>query len=400
MIAEATTTKVVIVGGGLQGCASAYFLRDCPGVEVTIVERTAIGAAASGKGGGFLAKNWGSGPTKALHEQSFELHSELANRLGVESYRRISTLEVTSELGLREWPPKPVATKPIKRSALHPKWLDASDTKSRLMDHDTAQVMPLELCEKLFAASGASLVASAARGLRVEDGRCVGVRTDDGLVPADQVVVAMGAWSVLLEDWLPGAAVPMEGVYSTSVVYDAVDDVRDEPFALFCAEDSNACHLECYPRPDGSIYLCGIGGSQHVYGPRLREGGDLQDASKMKANPGRVEAAHASFSKMAPAFADKTPRITQACMRPCAPDALPLLGKFDPALGLPDNLILATGHNCWGILWAPITGKLVADLILGNTPSVDLAPFSPGRFISRPPRRGRAMVNQPVGEQW
>ena len=64
-------------------------------------------------------------------------------------------------------------------------------------------------------------------------------------------------------------------------------EVAAEPCALFCAEDSNSCHLEVYPRVDGSVYLCGIGGSDHVRGARLREGGDLQDASLMKANPDR-----------------------------------------------------------------------------------------------------------------
>ena len=63
---------------------------------------------------------------------------------------------------------------------------------------------------------------------------------------------------------------------------------------------------------------------------RLREGGDIQDASCMVANPDRVKAAMRSFSAMAPSVADgKEPQLAQACMRPCAPDVsthcLPLL---------------------------------------------------------------------------
>ena len=60
--------KVVILGGGLQGCASAYYLKQRGFEDVTIVERTSVAAAASGKGGGFLARGWGSGPTRPLHE--------------------------------------------------------------------------------------------------------------------------------------------------------------------------------------------------------------------------------------------------------------------------------------------------------------------------------------------
>lgn len=90
----------------------------------------------------------------------------------------------------------------------------------------------------------------------------------------DKVVVAMGPWSCQLEDWLgDGTSVPMTGIKSTSIVYDhsaARQKVKAEPYALFCGEDGNGCHLEVYPRPDGSVYLCGIGGSDHVEGGLVR----------------------------------------------------------------------------------------------------------------------------------
>ena len=52
--------RVVIVGGGIIGVATAYYLlqRGDPDVHVTIIERNAIAGAASGKAGGFLARNW------------------------------------------------------------------------------------------------------------------------------------------------------------------------------------------------------------------------------------------------------------------------------------------------------------------------------------------------------
>ena len=90
--------KVVILGGGLQGCASAYYLKQRGFDDVTIVERTSVAAAASGKGGGFLARGWGSGPTRALHEVSFDLHADLAKKLNLKTYRKIKTLSVTGEL--------------------------------------------------------------------------------------------------------------------------------------------------------------------------------------------------------------------------------------------------------------------------------------------------------------
>ena len=49
------------------------------------------------------------------------------------------------------------------------------------------------------------------------------------------------------------------------------------------------------------------------------------------------------------------------------------------AAGAPD-LVLATGHAMKGLSLAPVTGRLVAELVAGETPSHDLGPFSPDRF--------------------
>ena len=58
------------------------------------------------------------------------------------------------------------------------------------------------------------------------------------------------------------------------------------------------------------------------------------------------------------------------------PDGLPVIGRA-PRHG---NVILATGHCMLGLSLAPGTGRLVAELAGGATPSLDLAPFAPSRF--------------------
>ena len=118
----------------------------------------------------------------------------------------------------------------------------------------------------------------------------------------------------------------------------------------------------------------------------------------MKANPDRVAAAVASFQGMAPFARGQTPKIEQACMRPCAPDAMPVLGVVPGT----SNVVCAYGHNCWGILWAPVTGLLISELLADGEvtaiPSLDA--FSPKRFMKRAPKRGRAKGDERVGEQW
>ena len=62
---------------------------------------------------------------------------------------------------------------------------------------------------------------------------------------------------------------------------------------------------------------------------------------------------------------------------------------------------MSAGHNCWGILWAPVSGKAMSELLLdGKAACVDLKAFAPARFAPRESKRGRKQGQTPVGEQW
>jgi glycine/D-amino acid oxidase-like deaminating enzyme len=75
----------------------------------------------------------------------------------------------------------------------------------------------------------------------------------------------------------------------------------------------------------------------------------------------------------------------QACYLPCTTDGLPVIVEMPGVKGC----YVATGHSCWGILNALATGAALAELILdGKAKTVDLAPFSPARFIKRRSRCG------------
>jgi glycine oxidase len=80
--------------------------------------------------------------------------------------------------------------------------------------------------------------------------------------------------------------------------------------------------------------------------------------------------------EIAPGLADAAILETWSGLRPGTPDDLPILGP-DPEVG---GLFYATGHFRNGILLAPLTGELIADLLLGRSPAPGLAPFSIARF--------------------
>jgi len=385
--------EVVVVGGGVIGASIAYHLTQ-RGLKPLILERTAVGCAASGKAGGFLARGWGDGgPTEALHRLGFDLHERLATTLGLRSFRRIPTLQVRTRPGGS-----------AKATRMVP-WLDGSEVaSSSLMDSDTAQVTPMELTTALVdaaVAAGARVRIGTVGGVqRGADGAVQSVLVDGAPLPCKKVIFAMGPWSVLAGDWL-GVQVPLEGIRSASVIYrgDAVQAaLAADPAALFCGEDArHGTHLEVYPRNNGELYVCGIGGSDYVRGARLRPGGDTESQEKVHADPGRVAAARAAMAGMT-SLAAGEPAVAQACMRPCAPDALPIMGAVP---GCP-NAFLAAGHNCWGILWSLVSGLAMAELAAtGDCRAVDLAPFSPARFNERAlAGRGRKQGATPVGEQW
>ena len=78
------------------------------------------------------------------------------------------------------------------------------------------------------------------------------------------------------------------------------------------------------------MYLCGIGGSEYVDPERLRAG--EFPPGEVHPDPKRVEAATASFSTMSKRLGG-TPDTVQACMRPCPPDAMPMMGKISNIVG-------------------------------------------------------------------
>uniref|UniRef100_A0A7R9WPB7 FAD dependent oxidoreductase domain-containing protein n=1 Tax=Craspedostauros australis TaxID=1486917 RepID=A0A7R9WPB7_9STRA len=155
--------------------------------------------------------------------------------------------------------------------------------------------------------------------------------------------------------------------------------------------------VEVYPRPDGTIYICGIGGSDYISTEDLKSGAFREECN---AKESRVEAASMAFQGMSSLY-DKVGELdrVQACMRPCPPDARPYMG---PVPGF-EGAYINAGHNCWGIAWAPACGKVMSELVTtGQADSVDISPFDPSRFTPSAGRggRGRKRGSQSVGEQW
>lgn len=368
---------VVICGAGAIGATTAFFLSE-RGVDVTLVERTGVACAASGKSGGFLALDWCDGSALgALARASFALHAELPERVGAEwGYRTMDTHGVVA---------RDEGEVSRYRRETPPAWLDGGDAAvhSRLGDaRTTAQVHPARYTESMADAArarGASLRAGTVEGLTFSpDGSVVdGAVVDGARIAADAVIVAMGPWSVLACQWL--SIPPVYGLKGHSIVLrPRVPIPADALFVEYQTSEGDVHSPEVFPRPDGTVYVCGISDETPL---------PLDPAGVAPAE-GACERLLAMTLRIAPVLGDAELVASGACYRPVAQDAMPLMG---PVAG-PSGAYLATGHNCWGILNAPASGAAMAELVAeGASTTVDLAPFAPGRLAPLD-LGGRALV--------
>ena len=94
---------VLIVGAGIMGLSTAYYLQHNHGIASTLIDTTGrMASAASGKAGGFLALDWNDGTAiEALTRRSFVLHQELADTFGADTiqYRLLDCATIAGNGG-------------------------------------------------------------------------------------------------------------------------------------------------------------------------------------------------------------------------------------------------------------------------------------------------------------
>ncbi|KAL6753258.1 FAD dependent oxidoreductase [Haematococcus lacustris] len=377
----------VICGGGVIGAACAFYLAEMGlASRVTLVEREGVACAASGKAGGFLALDWNdSGPSRELSRTSYALHAELADIFGAEriGYRAVNTLSVAAvERGLGSGMASPPGRK------LLPHWVDGPVVAAAGMGSKktTAQVHPALLTHALVDSAverGAKLMTATVTGLQLgpTDNAVTGVHVTSSsaaggvaqeVLAADAVLLAMGPWTdVAAARWgLPLPRITGTKYHSVVLQPDPLQPqaTADCLFTQFEYKSGREAEPEVYPRPDGTVYVCGE-----------PQGLPLPDtAAQVTVDEGLaanvLQAAHCLSSLLRGAHV----AAKQACYLPNAPDGIPVIGC------VPDHpgVFVATGHTCWGILNAPATGKACAELIAhGQAKTVDLTRFQPNRFM-------------------
>ena len=374
-------SDVVLVGGGIIGCAIAFFLAKA-GVRPLILERDQVGAEASSGAAGLLTAQAHADEADLLFDLKLRsralyatLAVELRDRTDIDiEYRTLGHLvpalsEVDQEtVGRRvAWQAsrglpavrltareacelEPGLTTEVKGAGWFPE------------DHHVNNTSATQaLASATMRLGGRVLVDSAVVELLRTGDRVTGVRTAQETIAAGTVVLCVGDWS---RDFEAAAGLPLPIVPAKGQIVVA----RLEKPALRTVVYGEAGYA--IPRATG----------EHILGSTVEYVG-FDKRVTLEGLTGIMT----GITAMVPSLQRAEMAASWGCLRPAAPDGLPLLGRIPEREGL----IVATGHFRNGILLAPITGKLIAELIVEGKPSVPLDGFRPDRpFQPGPPPLG------------
>ena len=376
----------VVVGGGVVGLSAARELAR-RGLSVALTERGHVGAEASWAAGGMLAPQSEAERADAFFRLACaarDLYPDLAAALREETGVDIE-LDQTGTLYV-------ALTDADAAECEHRySWQSRAGLAVEQLTGDEARALEPNVSPRAVAALRfpsdwqvesrrlvAALALSARRaGVRIYEhteassiltsvaGRVRGIETSRGTLEADAVVVACGAWTSLLS-----AGDEAGAVAAATAAVPRVEPVRGQ---MLCYEMGAAAPFVRHvvysprgylvPRRDGRL----LAGSTTE-----RVGFDKSVTAR-----GRAEiVSHAE--EIAPALRALRLADEWAGLRPRADDDWPVIG---PHAGI-KNLFYATAHYRNGILLAPLTGRLVAEMIAGEAADELILPFSPERFRS------------------
>jgi glycine oxidase len=348
---------VIVIGGGIIGLSLSIELRR-KGASVLVVERGQPGREASHAAGGMLVDCPLETPAvlEPLATASARLYPEFVRELEAESGMKIDlrdqgtilfpSVEHLSSACLER------ATLPAPLAELEPALGDlnrpAFYLHERSVDPRALTAATLQTAKRLAVdiSSGEEVIA-----VNLSNGRVAGVITTKTSFQAPKVVNCAGAWS--------GQIAPL--AFPTRPVKGQMLCVAS-PSRNLLKNVIRTPEVYLIPRSDGRILV----------GATVEEAG-----FDKRTNLETIQRLHRAAISIVPELIKAKILEDWAGLRPGTPDALPILGATATR-----GYYLATGHFRDGILLAPITAQVMAEVITGTNCNYDLQPFSPARFCS------------------
>lgn len=412
--------EVVIVGGGIVGCATAYSLAR-RGVRVVLVERGGIGGEQSGRNWGFVRQQGRDSAEVPLMMESNRIWCGLERELEADlewvqggnlalaaDEARLALFEgwlkVAREFGLDT---RVLSGREVARliPGMQRSWAGGLYTAS---DGHAEPAKATEAFRRAAVRHGAWVYPGCpAEAVETQNGEVSGVVTEQGPVRTTRVVCAAGAWSARLARRL-GLSLPQRLVRATVA--------RTTPAPLLTPIGVWGPTVAFRQRRDGSFNIAAGGVTDydltvdafrhlrlffpnywknrklfhfHLGRPFLRDLMRLVPGSRARRrpfaydpreepqpNPTKVRRSLEELLALCPSLRGLSIERAWAGSIDVTPDALPVLGEA-PA---PRGFIFATGFSGHGFAMGPIVGRLIAELIVDGKPSLDISAFHFTRF--------------------
>jgi D-hydroxyproline dehydrogenase subunit beta len=332
----------IVVGAGICGASAAFFLQE-RGMDVLLLDRGAVAGGTTGVGeGNVLACDKPPGPELELALAARELWLELGERFEAARVTRKGALVLDHPAGSEGVELEPALTPGVR--VLH--------------EPGDLQVDPTGLTRAL---ASQLTVREGAEVSSVEPGTVV-LENGERLA-CEHVVVATGPWAAAL------TRLPVEPRKGQLVALAA-------PPGLIRHKLIEAAYMDAVAETGEGLALAVVV-EQTLRGDEVLVGSSRERAGFDPAV--REEVTRAMLERAArfvPRLAELPVTRSWCGFRPWLPDGLPAIG----ALG--ERIWTSTGHEGSGVCDGPVSGRLLAQLVCGEEPDLDLSPFDPARFAS------------------
>ena len=424
---------VVVIGGGITGCSTAFHLAR-RGVRVVLLEKGEIASEQSGRAWGFVRQQGRHPAELPLARVASALWEELPTELGADlEFVRGGILALAEtqadvarlEEGARVAAENGLSTRMVTAGEIREIIPElAGPWRAGLYTPDDAHAEP-EAATRAFARAaerrGAILCThTPAIGIDLANGAVTGVYTQRGLVRAGAVVCAAGIWSARGARWA-GFTVPFQIVRSsvaeTRVTTPFTRTAVWGPHVAFRPTLRGTFYLGNGYRGAGADYDITLASFRHltyflpnylrnwrslrvrasralvadIFRVLTGSGSDVAGRGLPTEPPvNRRKIAHNErrFYELFPKISGLGIGRAWAGYIDLTPDLIPLLG----AIGSPGGFYLAAGFSGHGFALGPVVGRLLSELIVDGRPSLDLEPFRPGRFAEGEVVRARRVL--------
>jgi glycine/D-amino acid oxidase-like deaminating enzyme len=344
------SADAIVVGAGICGTAAAYFLQE-GGMDVLLLDRGGVSGGTTGLGeGNVLVCDKPPGHERELALVGRHLWLELGERFPAARVTRKGALLLDHPDGLEDAELEPALAPGVR--VLH--------------EPEDLQVDPSGLTRALAAEltvrEGAGVVSVEQGSVTLEGGE---------RLACEHVVVATGPWAAALtglpveprKGQLVALAAP-HGMIRHKLIEAAYVD------AVAAGDEGLAIAVVVEQTLDGHEVLVGSSRERVDFDPAVRE--EVTQAMLERA------------ARFVPGLAELTVTRSWCGFRPWLPDGLPAVGPLGPGVWT------STGHEGAGVCLGPVSGRLLAQMICGEQPDLDPAPFDPRRFSAGPASGSRS----------